>query len=220
MTERSTEIKNLAAALAKAQAAIQPAVKDKTNPAFRSRYADLASVWDACRKPLTDNGLSIVQMPVDAEAGRVALETMLLHVSGEFISSTVSTALVKADPQGVGSALTYLRRYALSAVVGVVADEDDDGNRASQPAQRNGGAAYEAPAQQQAQPATNGNGHGAPGKASEKQIKMLFAIWNKAGFNGKLSDWIAESYGCGVDDLNVKQASAAIEALQKDEPAN
>lgn len=128
---RSDTITELAKALVKAQAAIQPAVKDKTNPAFRSRYADLSSVWDACRKPLTDNGLSIVQMPIDAEPGRVALETILLHSSGEYISSTVSTALVKTDPQGVGSALTYLRRYALSAVVGVVADEDDDGNAAS-----------------------------------------------------------------------------------------
>jgi len=136
-TTQSPSVTALAVALAKAQAAIAPAVKDKTNPAFKSRYADLPSVWDACRKPLTDNGLSIVQMPVDAaEPGRVALTTILLHSSGEYISSTVSTRLNKDDAQGIGSALTYLRRYALSAVVGVVADEDDDGNAASRPQAR------------------------------------------------------------------------------------
>lgn len=132
----SETIAALAAALVKAQAAIQPAIKDKKNEAFKSagrvsKYADLSSVWDACREALTSNGLSVVQMPVDCEGGRVALTTMLLHSSGEYISSTVSTPLTKNDAQGVGSALTYLRRYALSAMVGVVADEDDDGNAAS-----------------------------------------------------------------------------------------
>jgi hypothetical protein len=127
----SEQINEIAAALAKAQGQIQPAAKDKTNPAFRSRYADLTSIWEACRAPLTENGIAVVQMPVDSTDGRVALVTTLLHSSGQFISSMVSTRLVKDDPQGVGSALTYLRRYSLAAMVGVVADEDDDGNAAS-----------------------------------------------------------------------------------------
>lgn len=127
----SEQINELAAALAKAQAAIKPAAKDAKNPHFNSRYADLAGVWAACREPLSANGLSVVQMPVDSEAGRVALVTTLLHASGQWISSMVSTRLQKDDAQGVGSALTYLRRYALAAMVGVVADEDDDGNGAS-----------------------------------------------------------------------------------------
>lgn len=127
----SETITELAAALAKAQAAIQPAIKDKTNPAFKSRYADLASVWDACREALTSNGLSIVQLPIDGEPNRVTLTTLLLHASGQFISTTFSTPLMKQDPQGIGSALSYLRRYALSSMVGVVADDDDDGNAAS-----------------------------------------------------------------------------------------
>lgn len=156
----SESITALAAALAKAQAAIQPAIKDKKNEAFKSggkvsKYADLASVWDACREALTNNGLSVVQMPVDAEMGRVALTTVLLHSSGEYISSTVSTRLVNDTPQGVGSALTYLRRYSLSAMVGVVADEDDDGNAASLPQQqaRPAGRAEYVPAPE---PRTNG----------------------------------------------------------------
>lgn len=129
--EHSESIQELATALAKAQAAIQPAAKDKTNPAFRSRYADLTSIWEACREPLNTNGLSIIQMPGNDGDGRIALTTMLLHSSGQWIRTTVSTRIVKDDPQGVGSGLTYLRRYALAAMVGVVADEDDDGNRAS-----------------------------------------------------------------------------------------
>jgi hypothetical protein len=204
--DKSDTIIELAKALAKAQGQIKPAVKDSENPHFRSKYADLSSVWEACRKPLTDNGLSVVQMPVDAPTpGSVALTTLLLHISGEFISSTVSAPLTKQDAQGIGSALTYLRRYALSAIIGVVADDDDDGNAASR-SHTNGASSYSAPREQ-----FNGS---APGKASEKQIKMLFAIWNKAGYEGDLKEWIATTFGCGLNDLSVKQASEAIETLQ------
>lgn len=132
---QSESIKELATALAKVQSTIQPANKNATNPHFKSKYADLGAIWDACRKPLADNGLSIVQMPTDSGDGRVALTTMLIHTSGEYISSTCSTRLQQDSAQGVGSALTYLRRYALAAMVGIVADEDDDGNAASQPPQ-------------------------------------------------------------------------------------
>lgn len=202
--DKSETIIELAKALAKAQGAIEPATKSSENPHFRSKYADLSSVWAACRKPLTDNGLSVVQMPVDAPTpGCVALTTLLLHISGEYISSTVSAPLTKQDAQGIGSALTYLRRYALSAIIGVVADDDDDGNAASP--RQNGTTAHATH--------TNGNG-GAPGKASEKQIKMLFAIWNKGNYEGDLKEWIATTFGCGLNDLSIKQASEAIETLQ------
>jgi len=198
---QSEHINDLAAALVKAQAAMKPAIKDATNPHFKSKYADLAAIWDACRDALTSNGLSVVQMPTDsAEPNRVALVTMLLHTSGQYLSTTVSTKLTQETAQGVGSALTYLRRYALAAMVGIVADEDDDGNAASQP-------------RQQEQRATSYNGNGA--KASEKQIKMLFAIWNKGGFDGTLQEWIASAYQCPIDELTMKQASEAIETLQQ-----
>ncbi|WP_245588513.1 ERF family protein, partial [Deinococcus pimensis] len=128
--QRSDSITKIAAALVKAQGQLQIAVKDSTNPAFRSRYADLGSVWDACRAALQDNGLSVVQLPFRSEPGHAALETVLLHESGEYISGVAETRLVKDDPQGYGSAITYLRRYALSAMLGIVAD-DDDGNHAS-----------------------------------------------------------------------------------------
>ena len=132
--KHSESIALLAGALAKAQLQIEPASKNATNPHFRSHYADLASIWDACRGPLNTNGLSIVQFPCDGDVGRTGLCTMLLHSSGEFISEVVTTRSQKDDPQGLGSALTYLRRYALAAVVGVTATEDDDGNAASTPA--------------------------------------------------------------------------------------
>jgi len=148
--DMSPDIKDLAIALAKVQAAIKPATKDATNPHFKSRYADLPAVWDACRKELSGNGLSVVQLPADAGEGRVGLKSILLHSSGQYIACEYSTRLQQDNAQGVGSALTYLRRYALAALVGIVADEDDDGNAASQPA-RNGGSSYEprqAPQQQ------------------------------------------------------------------------
>lgn len=126
----SPTLGSLAAALAKAQAQVQAASKDRTNPAFKSKYADLASVWDACREAITSNGLAIVQLAEDHEVGRVALRTILLHASGEFIQTVVSAPLGKNDAQAVGSALTYLRRYSLSAMVGVAPD-DDDGNAAT-----------------------------------------------------------------------------------------
>jgi hypothetical protein len=127
--KHSESINEIAAALAKAQAVITGAVKDKTNPHFKNDYADLASVWDACRKPLTDNGLSIAQTAA-TEDGRVGVTTILMHASGQWISDTLVMKPTKDDPQGVGSCITYARRYALAAMVGV-APEDDDGNAAS-----------------------------------------------------------------------------------------
>lgn len=126
----SEQINELATALAKAQSQIEGAKKDSTNPHFRSSYADLASVWDACRKPLTANGLSVIQSAENSAEGYYGVTTMLLHTSGQWMRGTLYLKPMKDDPQGAGSALTYARRYALSAMVGV-APEDDDANAAS-----------------------------------------------------------------------------------------
>lgn len=126
---QSETIGKLAEALSKAQAKIKGATKDTANPFFKSKYADLASVWDACRDALTANGLSIVQTMGDGVGG-VTVITTLAHSSGEWIRGSLTLKPVKEDPQGVGSAITYARRYALAAMVGV-APEDDDGNAAS-----------------------------------------------------------------------------------------
>lgn len=123
-------IAELAAALSKAQAEIKGAERSRTNPAFKSQYATLADVWDACREPLTRNGLSVVQLPSCAD-GVVRVTTVLLHASGQSIRETLELPVMQKTPQGVGSAITYGRRYGLAAMVGVAPDEDDDGNAAS-----------------------------------------------------------------------------------------
>lgn len=126
----SEGLADLATALAKAQAEIRPAAKDAVNPHFKSKYADLAAVWEVVRGPITKNGLSIVQIP-SAEAAKVTVTTMLLHTSGQWIRSRLTMIAAQNTPQGIGSCITYARRYALSAVLGVAAEIDDDGNAAS-----------------------------------------------------------------------------------------
>ena len=133
----SDALNELAAALAKAQAQIHGAEMSRVNPAFKSKYATLADVWNACRDALTKNGLSIVQLPSYVD-GEVRITTILLHSSGQSIRETLALPVVKKDPQGLGSAISYGRRYALSAMVGVCPDEDDDGNAASRSQQGNG----------------------------------------------------------------------------------
>jgi len=126
----SDELGLLAGALAKAQAKFKPAAKETVNPHFKSKFADLAAVWEAIREPLSANGLSIVQLPT-VDANKVTLTTLLLHASGQWIRSDLTMVAAQNTPQGIGSCITYARRYALSAVVGVVAELDDDGNGAS-----------------------------------------------------------------------------------------
>lgn len=126
----SESISAIAAALSKAQAVMEGAKKDATNPHFKSKYADLAAVWDACRKSLTDNGIAVVQMTDTSDKDEVIVETRLCHTSGEWIEGRLAIPVTKADAQGFGSALTYCRRYGLSAAVGI-APEDDDGNAAA-----------------------------------------------------------------------------------------
>ena len=118
--------------MAKAQSEISPAMKDSTNPFFKSKYADLTSVWNACRGPLTKNGLSIIQT-TDTRDGQLMLITTLAHASGQWIRSYLPIVNEKNNIQGLGSASTYNRRYALSAIVGIICDEDDDGNGAATP---------------------------------------------------------------------------------------
>ena len=126
--ERSESIKELAAALNKAQAEMSGAKKGANNPFFKSKYADLNAVVDAVRIPFADNGLSYSQFPVMDE-NRVGVETILMHESGEFIASTLMLPTGKLDAQAAGSAITYARRYSLQSIAGIPA-EDDDGNAA------------------------------------------------------------------------------------------
>lgn len=125
MPMESDQIADLSAALAKAQGQMGPAIINKQNPHFKNRYADLAAVMEAVRKPLSDNGLSVTQT-TELRDGTLILRTTLRHASGQWVASDYPLPL-GAKPQELGSALTYGRRYELSALVGVAADEDDDG---------------------------------------------------------------------------------------------
>lgn len=128
---QSELINELATALSKAQGEMQAAVKDKVNPFFKSSYADLGSVWDAARPVLSKYGLCVIQTTdFVPERNQIMLVTTLVHTSGQWVKSYLPLNPAKNDSQGVGAAITYLRRYSLSAIVGVVCDDDDDGETA------------------------------------------------------------------------------------------
>lgn len=126
----SDTITAIATALAKAQGEIEDATKTGINPAFRSKYADLAAVRAVIREPLAVNDLSIVQFPRTVSGG-VEVETMILHKSGEYLAETLFMPVSKYDAHGVGSGITYARRYGLMSLLCLAAD-DDDGNAAAE----------------------------------------------------------------------------------------
>lgn len=127
MTETSTGA--LAKALSAAQGEMEGAKRDAENPFYKSKYADLASVWDAIRGPLTDNGLAVAQTTDLTEDGTLVVVTTLMHESGESISGRMPVKAKDDSPQAMGSGVSYARRYALAAICGV-APEDDDGEAA------------------------------------------------------------------------------------------
>lgn len=120
---------NIAAALAKAQAEMGKAIKESTNPAFRSKYADLGNVMDACLPALNRHNIAVIQPIVSDVDGRF-VKTILIHESGETLECAVPLIVGKNDMQGLGSAITYGRRYGLMSMAGI-APEDDDGNAAA-----------------------------------------------------------------------------------------
>lgn len=125
----SDQMDQVFAALAEAQKIMDGAKKDATNPHFRSKYADLESVMDACRVPLATNGLAILQ-PTSANGPKVTVTTLIGHKSGQWIAADLEMTSAQNTPQGIGSTITYGRRYGLSSMVGI-APEDDDGNEGS-----------------------------------------------------------------------------------------
>lgn len=118
--------------MSKFQGEIEAVTKDASNPFYKSRYATLAAVVDAVRKPLAKHGLSFVQLPSNNPAtSTLKLSTILMHTSGEFIEESYEMVPADNKPQTVGSCLSYMRRYSLQSILGVASDDDDDGNRAS-----------------------------------------------------------------------------------------
>jgi len=120
----STTIAQLATALAAAQGEMEDASKDRRNDHFGSRYADLASVVQAVRAPLSKHGIAFVQ-PAEWREGRLTVRTVLVHKSGEWMASELSAKPQQDTPQGIGSTITYLRRYSLMSMTGIAPDDDD-----------------------------------------------------------------------------------------------
>ena len=174
----SEQINEIAAALAKAQSKIKTAIKDSTNPHFRSKYADLASVREACSDALSANDIAVVQAH-GFDGAHVTLTTRLVHKSGQWLESVYLIKPTKEDPQGYASATTYARRISLSSMVGVVADEDDDGNAASQ---RNGN---------HAPPTQEDTGLAAAKAFVRRSIKEIGALTNEK----QLAEWKAKMDG-------------------------
>lgn len=132
---KSESIAALAKAIALSQLHVENALKSSTNPHFKSKYADLAEILNTVRPVFSANSIAIVQTPT-FESGVASVETMLCHESGEFISSVCSSPVSKQDAQGIGSAITYLRRYSLAAMCGIAQEDDDGQNAVAQPQQR------------------------------------------------------------------------------------
>jgi hypothetical protein len=122
--QSSDSVAKLAGALSKAQGKFKAATKDAVNPHFKNRYADLASIWDAIREPLSSNGLAVVQ-GAETSGKEALVTTTLIHESGEWVQTSIGIPITKPDAQGVGSAITYGRRYGLTSLVGITQDDDD-----------------------------------------------------------------------------------------------
>lgn len=160
--EMSASIKELAAALAKAQGEMKPAEMTATNPFLKNKYADLGEIVKAAKPALAKFGLAVAQ-PVSSTGEQVTVTTVLMHESGEWMRETISLPLGeargKSQAQEAGSLITYLRRYSLAAMIGMYADEDTDGNDGDGKGKTGGGKKTEGKADQPpATTGTNGNG--------------------------------------------------------------
>lgn len=186
--------KNIFAALAAAQMQMGKALKDSSNPAFKSKYADLASVMDACMAALNGNGIAVFQPTVDDEGGRY-VKTILAHVSGETLECRVPLIVQKNDMQGYGSAVTYARRYGLMSMAGI-APEDDDGNAAAKAAPR--GELVEPPRK------ANIN--------ADQFIALTDELERTAADEAKLAQWLGAK---SLEELTTDQWARAMDALKK-----
>jgi hypothetical protein len=203
---QSESIAELAKALAGAQGEMENAGRNASNPHFKSRYADLAEIINTTRPVLAAHGLAVVQFPGYVD-GIAHVETILMHGSGEFVASTTSAPVVKSDPQGVGSAITYLRRYSLAAVCGI-AQEDDDANAASQPRSR----PVEAMAEEVQRRSTEASRLAVP--ATEGQDTLIRKLLKSHVFTDAERDPILARLDAGT--MNKGKAMEAIDWMQKE----
>jgi hypothetical protein len=189
--EKSENIAEIIKALIKIQPQLKPAIKDKANPFLKSKYADLSGVWDSCRDLLKESGLAVVQVCGIGDNGSY-LETILMHESGQWISGKYPLKPVKDDdPQAMGSAMTYARRYNLAAILGIVTDDDDaEGAMGRQTESKPKTATRPEPQRDPAIPA--------PKAATQEQLNKLDA-YKKAGKNIKIK---VDTYGWPITKLS------------------
>jgi hypothetical protein len=190
----SVEIDKIAGALVAVQAAMKPAIKDATNPHFRSKYADLGAIWEACREPLTKNGIFVGQ-DVTGDSGCVAVTTRMIHTSGQWVEfGPLVIPLGRHDAQAVGSGVSYGKRYALAAALGIIAEDDDDGNTATASAPK----PQPAYAQGTRKPATNGKEVANAAEAVTAERKVVAVI---SADQRKQLQKDAEQAGWKVDEV-------------------
>lgn len=215
---KSENIIEIAKALCAVQSKLTGAKKETTNTFFKSSYADLESVWDSIRDLMYENGLSVSQFPCTLENNAPGLETILMHNSGQFISNTVPLISVKQDPQSYGSAITYFRRYALSAVIGQIQVDDD--------AQTSMGNQNQEPKHHQSSvKSTQANNsdnryEGVTGKESrlvtDPQLKRLFAIVKKSGLSDADVKEMVSTFGVDSSKkLNQKQYDELVSRIEE-----
>jgi hypothetical protein len=197
---QSESIAELAAALNKVQREELFALTDKENPFFKSKYADLSSVWSVSRKPLTDNGLSVVQTMRVGERDNPIIVTTLLHTSGQWIRGELEMPAPKKDPQQFGSAVTYGRRYSRAAMLGVC-PSDDDAQSATEALKK------ELP--KKTAPKSDNS------KPTAKQVKMIFGKGQEHELSQEEITQIVEWWRKG-DKLTKSEASALIDRMVED----
>ena len=213
--QKSESIAALAAALAKAQGEMENASKNSQNPHFRSKYADLAEIINTVRPVLAKHGLSVTQFP-SFDGTLAHVETIIAHQSGEWMSGTTSSPVQKADPQGIGSATTYLRRYSLAAVCNL-AQEDDDANASSKAPKQS---AKPMPAQAHVQKPVPAPVPNEP-MMTDQQRKILMAIYGDAPRDIRLEDaneqFQRAKPGCPIiksfSEMTAKQAAWLINQI-------
>lgn len=210
MTQSPTS--ELAAALAKAQSAFKPLRRTSTNPYYNSRYAELSECIAACSEALQSNGLAVSQSPsYDPQAKVVTVTTLLMHTSGQWLQGELSLPAEglgkdkqpKLDAHTIGSAITYARRYAYQAILGIAAEDDDDGNRAAHVA--------DDPEVFQSRPAAVQP----KGRAiSAAQAKRFWAIAHQAGADDAAVDAVLAQFGvAAVGELSLADYDAAVDAV-------
>ena len=212
---KSETITELSKAFAKMQKELEQPFKNANNPFFKSKYVPLENVVDSITKASSKHGLSFTQFPSSDENGNVTVGTMVMHESGEWIEyDPIRLKPVKNDPQAVGSAITYAKRYALSAIFGITSDNDDDGNEATQL-----GKTASKTIQKKQVPTTSNK---IPKEVVKAYKDAIQSVIDRTGKNdGSITRWFCEKLGVvKIEDITMEQISLADGLLKKLENKN